>query len=203
MTAKDGKPCKRCGTSEWSNRGECKKCSSEYYRRWREANREKHLEATREWRVANPQRVKDQRKKWKADNKEKVSEGARRWRSGLDKQAKEAQRRQQREWKRRNPGKRVADNNRRRTRETEAGGFYTVAEFKELCNHYGNKCLRCGRDDVKLTADHIKPVSKGGSSNIDNIQPLCLPCNSSKHDRHIDYRPDAGPLRWLQCKLFG
>jgi len=39
-------------------------------------------------------------------------------------------------------------------------------------------------------ADHVLPVSKGGTSYISNIQPLCQPCNSGKKDKHIDYRPE-------------
>lgn len=106
-------------------------------------------------------------------------------------------------WRKENPEKVNAIKNIRRTQKTLAGGSYTAGEFKELCAHYGNKCLRCGRNNIKLTADHILPVAKGGTSNIDNIQPLCVSCNSAKNARHIDYRPDAGPLRWIQAKLFG
>ena len=64
-------------------------------------------------------------------------------------------------------------------------------QWDALCQHYGNKCLRCGSSN-KLTADHVVPVAKGGSGGIINIQPLCQPCNSRKHVKTIDYRPDKG-----------
>jgi 5-methylcytosine-specific restriction endonuclease McrA len=75
----------------------------------------------------------------------------------------------------------------RRTRKTKSGGSFTVAEWGVLCAHYGNICLRCTKHK-KLTADHVIPVSKGGTSNIDNIQPLCAQCNSAKGTKTTDYR---------------
>jgi 5-methylcytosine-specific restriction endonuclease McrA len=75
----------------------------------------------------------------------------------------------------------------RKTLESKAGGSYTVIQWKSLCKKYSNKCLCCGKRR-KLTADHVIPVSKGGTSNIENIQPLCQPCNSSKGNKSTDYR---------------
>jgi 5-methylcytosine-specific restriction endonuclease McrA len=75
----------------------------------------------------------------------------------------------------------------RRTRKTEAGGSFTVVEWRSLCKKYGNRCLSCGKR-WNLTADHVIPVSKGGTSDIGNIQPLCGPCNSIKSDKSTDYR---------------
>lgn len=67
------------------------------------------------------------------------------------------------------------------------GGSYTQEEWRALCEQFGNRCVCCG-EKTKLTVDHIIPVSKGGTSNIANLQPLCRPCNSRKGDSTHDYR---------------
>ena len=49
----------------------------------------------------------------------------------------------------------------------------------------GRHCLSCWKQEplVKLTEDHIIPISKGGQNSIDNMQPLCRSCNSKKGNR--------------------
>ncbi len=46
----------------------------------------------------------------------------------------------------------------------------------------GGACVTCGSTD-RLTLDHIKPFSHGGSDEPDNLQTMCLPCNSRKGAR--------------------
>jgi 5-methylcytosine-specific restriction endonuclease McrA len=94
-------------------------------------------------------------------------------------------------WRKENPERWAAIQSARRTRKTKAGGSYTVQEWEALKARYNHACLSCGRKEpeIKLTADHIIPVFKGGSSYIDNIQPLCKSCNSSKGTKVIDFRP--------------
>lgn len=77
----------------------------------------------------------------------------------------------------------------RRARKVVAGGSYTLEEWSDLCATYGFMCLACERNDVQLTVDHVVPLSKGGANGVENLQPLCGSCNSSKRDRVIDYRP--------------
>jgi hypothetical protein len=72
--------------------------------------------------------------------------------------------------------------------EWELTGTFTEEQWLMLCKSYGNICLGCGRGDRKLTQDHVVPLSRGGLNVIENIQPLCGPCNSSKHTKTIDFR---------------
>ncbi|MGC4947725.1 HNH endonuclease [Streptomyces sp. DT224] len=95
-----------------------------------------------------------------------------------------------REWRRRNPEKVAAANARQRAR----GRFnpdWTPEEWTALLDLYGHRCLACLHTGRKLQPDHVVPLSWPGASNaIDNIQPLCGPCNLHKAAKHIDYRPE-------------
>lgn len=82
----------------------------------------------------------------------------------------------------------VINSNKRSASKKGNGGTFTVEEWIEIKNKYGNKCLRCGRSDVKLTMDHVTPISLGGRHEKENIQPLCKSCNSSKKATIYDYR---------------
>ncbi len=75
-----------------------------------------------------------------------------------------------------------------RSRKYRNGGKFDLEEWKAMCDFYGNICLRCGRSDLKLTMDHVIPVSRGGRCGIMNMQPLCQPCNRSKGINATDYR---------------
>lgn len=69
-----------------------------------------------------------------------------------------------------------------------AGGSHTKQEWERLLAQYNWTCPCCKKSDVKLTKDHIIPVVSGGSNNIQNIQPLCAPCNSRKNIKTIEYK---------------
>lgn len=75
-----------------------------------------------------------------------------------------------------------------RAKSRASGGSFTQEEWNALLKSTGHCCLRCGRSDVKLTVDHVVPVTLGGTGDIANIQPLCHSCNASKNNKIIDYR---------------
>ncbi len=70
----------------------------------------------------------------------------------------------------------------RRKRKSLNGGSHTKHEWEELKMRNNYTCLICRRKEpeIKLTRDHILAISKGGSDDITNIQPLCTRCNQSK-----------------------
>jgi len=54
-------------------------------------------------------------------------------------------------------------------------------------------CLRCGCSDLhRLRADHVFPESKGGLATLENLQTLCMSCNTWKAVKTIDFRVSGG-----------
>lgn len=66
-----------------------------------------------------------------------------------------------------------------------AAGTHTLDEWLHLKASNAYLCVNCGNMEpfIKLTEDHIVPLSKGGDNFISNIQPLCRSCNSSKGNK--------------------
>ena len=50
---------------------------------------------------------------------------------------------------------------------------------KQVMERDAYRCQKCG-GWVDLQVDHVYPASKGGPTVPDNLQTLCLPCNSRK-----------------------
>lgn len=53
---------------------------------------------------------------------------------------------------------------------------------KAVFDAHGSVCKFCGTTSF-LSIDHIIPVRQGGTNDISNLQPLCVPCNSQKGGR--------------------
>lgn len=74
------------------------------------------------------------------------------------------------------------------------GLSHTFEEWQELKKQYNYTCPCCKEKEPFenqrrkfLTEDHIIPLSKKGTDEIRNIQPLCSKCNSIKNTKTIKY----------------
>lgn len=70
-----------------------------------------------------------------------------------------------------------------RAARLKIGGIISEKEWISVLVKYKNKCVTCGTTE-NISMDHIKPLSRGGTHTIDNIQPMCRSCNSRKGNRH-------------------
>ncbi len=181
---------------EWrrKNAEKAKAASKKSYKKFKEDRKE----YAREWRKRNPDLVRQynekwndegnaQRKAWRLANKDRTNA----YRRKSHHKHIEREHAYSRRYRAENPHVIRALKQRRRAHEKGAEGSYTGNEWRELCRLYNHTCLACGRREpnIKLTPDHVIPLSKGGNNYITNIQPLCYSCNSGKGNRTaIDYR---------------
>ena len=194
----------------------CKVCFNAQKRAERAANPEKHRETARKYVEANKEHIRNIKRKHQAKYPEKYDKALRKYREihreeintkarerrqqnlehyreiGRRSRNKHADERNayQREYGKANRDKLNLYTNIRRARKLEVEGSHTDEEWQELKAFYNFTCLRCGKQEpgIKLTRDHVIPLTQGGSDSIDNVQPLCARCNSKKNNKHIDYR---------------
>lgn len=146
-------------------------------------NKEHVLSRNKKWSLAHKEQHDKLIDEWNRANKDRKNTVAKEW----EKAHPDSIKTRHSKWCKENPLKCVAMSAKRRAIKAKAKGSFTAEEFSELCKKYRNKCLCCGKKK-KLTADHVVPLSKGGSNDISNIQPLCNSCNSKKGTKTIDYR---------------
>lgn len=135
-------------------------------------NREKKLAETKKWRLSNLEYNRARAKAWNQENHERYLGNVKKWRNEHLEQVRSHCRD-------------------RRARTKGSGGNITVQEWQDLKKKYDFTCLRCKRrePEIKLTLDHVMPLSRGGKHVIENAQCLCKSCNSIKAIKNIDYRP--------------
>jgi len=150
-------------------RTRCKVCEKEYLKLWREKNKEYLKSWRKRWIEKNKEKLIKQKRHWFEKNKEKSIE-------------------KNRIWKEKNPEKVKWLNRLQQHKRRCAGKIDREAWIKKV-KILGEKCLMCGvnQNTAKLTIDHIIPISKGGTNEITNLQPLCSFCNRRKHTKSIDF----------------
>jgi 5-methylcytosine-specific restriction endonuclease McrA len=171
-------PHRKDGHHSW-----CGKCLSRASSKWNKDNPEKCR--VNQFRSLNKITSTNPRRKLGV-TLEHVLEKARNW----NKNHPERRREHRVKWQSANREKTQEYSRNQRARKKGNGGVITVQEWQDLKREYDYTCLCCKRrePEVKLELDHVLPLVLGGRNSIDNAQPLCKSCNSSKNAKHIDYR---------------
>ena len=218
-----GKPCPSGHISERRVRGyyciECQKLSHQaYYAENKDACDKK----SSKWRAENPEAARALRakhaakpeskekrkifwakyresghcqavhKKWRDANPEKTLKWSREGRV----KHKERNAATRKIWTEKNREKTRSFVRNRRARIRGASGQHSASDIEEIKRLQKGKCAYCR---VRLfgshSVDHILALSKGGGNDRTNLQILCGPCNSRKHDADpIDFARRLGRL---------
>jgi 5-methylcytosine-specific restriction endonuclease McrA len=208
------KTCKWCGLTKelsefydgrWGKK--CKVCVRSRAQKYRREHVEQYaeyekaratlphrVEARRRCQEEHKEQISEYKKRWAADNEEKVAAS----KLAYYEREREEVIARSKKWAEENSERvqQAKANNRRKRRAARhaSHGNFTAEEFKELCERYGNKCLACGDAEAVLEADHVVPLTRGGSDEISNVQPLCGSCNRKKFVNIIDYRLNTNIL---------
>lgn len=194
----DGKACTKC--KEWKPYNQfaknknladgvgvwCKSCMNRYAHNYVQNNQDILYQKKKEHYAKNSERIKAQVQGYRDTHGD---EHRGRSRNYYARHKKERNKYSQL-WNQRNPDKRKTSHENRRARKLNSVGAFTAKQWRALCSWFKDICLVCDAH-TKLTPDHVIPLSRGGSNDISNIQPLCLTCNLRKQTKTIDYRdPD-------------
>ena len=148
-------------------------------------DRDKERARQRDWYGRNKIHARETKYKWRTENPEAYQTIIERHKDKPETRIKRAayHKKRQQEF----PEKSRKKNKLRTKRKNENGGKFGAKEMATLLEIYGNKCLCCC-EIGNIEADHVIPLSKGGSNDISNRQPLCPKCNLRKSNKIIDYR---------------
>ncbi len=128
--------------------------------------RDEELKRNEKWRLKNPSKVASRHAIYRSTHREEINKRSR-------------------NWKKNNPDMVKAQKSKRRARKSMAGGSFTAYEWNKKILEYAGRCAYCGDIENNPTQDHVIPISRGGSSKIDNIVPACKRCNSSKGSKTL------------------
>ena len=64
----------------------------------------------------------------------------------------------------------------------------TRATRKLVYKKYGGHCAYCGKQIPyeEMQVDHVQPIYRGGTNDVDNLLPSCHPCNFYKDSMELE-----------------
>jgi len=164
----------------------------EQMRKWRATNPETSRARVKAYRAAHPEETRARGRAYRAKNAIRISQQRRaHYQANKDRLLLDCRQRRQKNptknveqvkrWREKNPDKLRAQSKRRRAVKAGAPiNDFTAAQWQTMKEHYGHRCVYCGKKQQRLSQDHIIPLIQGGAHTQSNIVPACKSCNSKK-----------------------
>lgn len=172
-------------------RAECKACASKRAQKYYEENSKKIKEMERLRRLSNPEIVRAEAKRSAKKNRNRIIKYRRRWRENNI----EAVRAYQREWQAAHPEYGRTSRRNRRAQNIEAEGKHSAADVHLQYDRQCGRCYYCHQPLNGLYhADHLIPLSRGGTNWPSNIVCACPKCNLSKGSKLPSEFSNGDPL---------
>ena len=168
----------RANAKAWQIRNRERKRATQHA--WQIKNREKNSAKKTAWCRKNVERVRAVKNAWNAKHPEQARARVKDWQRNNP----EKKRAQGKLYALRHPDKINARSKRYQARKRHVAlSDLTAEQWDMIKDHYGHRCVYCGRKMQRLTQDHIIPLIKGGNHTLTNIVPACRSCNSKKGAR--------------------
>jgi hypothetical protein len=152
-------------------------------REYRQKNKIKLRKQKREWSrrtyLIQKDKIKARNDKWTKKNPDKVRAKYKRYYNKV--------RNDPIKWKKMKQKCREAKA-RRRTRKLKNGGSFTHQDIENLYKKQCGKCFYCKSKLCEYHIEHKIPISRGGSSDPENIVLSCVKCNLYKNTKtHTEF----------------
>jgi 5-methylcytosine-specific restriction endonuclease McrA len=166
-------------------------------RKWIENNRQKTRDAAKSWYDAHREEINAKRREDRKLNPEKYSKREKqrvrdknkmvKYRAKHYEKHKERVTKENAAYHKAHPEVRRTINSRRRA-NLLSGGRHTTQQWLDKLAAIGMICVYCTKalDFSTLTKDHVIPLSKGGTDDIENVVPSCLRCNQTKSSKLVN-----------------
>lgn len=156
---------------------QCKACKRKYRADYFLENRERILEWFRNY--PRPVSTKEKVKLWHRNHRDRVNASHRKM---YHRNPEKYNARSTAYWKA-HATEKLVHTRKRRALQYGSDGTHTKNQIDDLYQKQRGKCACCSKKLKKYHADHIVPLSKGGSNFIYNIQLLCPSCNLIKSNK--------------------
>jgi hypothetical protein len=189
------------GVTENGLRGDCRVCSSENRKKYRQSNKEKAITYQKKYYHVNKEKLDERnklyvkentdeiinyRRNYYMENKEQIIKRSRlNYNENKERHLKISKIYRQKNSERFKVSARMKSQ-RRRALVRNVPHTLTIGEWEETLNYFNNSCSYCGKSDEGLHQDHFIPLTKGGGFVKGNMIPSCPPCNYSKHNKDFE-----------------